>query len=448
MVCLPDTQEEEKALRETAEETVERQEIPNLKRMKGKEQELQHAPGYGIGFLTGILAALACVLIFMLGWITAQRIEQRRSKTDTANLGAEILTDHSTLYKLEEIQNLIEQHYLNEVDGNTLTDYLFRGVAVGLEDDYSDYYSAEELRSVLDSARGEYRGIGVTLSEDMQTHEISVLEVYDNSPAGRAGLQSGDILLAIDGEDISGWGLSEVITIIKGNDSSFLMKVFRSESQEELEVELECDEVERSYVEFDLLEDNIGYIRLTEFTEKAVTQFEGAVQNLNEQGMQKLLVDVRNNPGGLLNSVLNILDGLLPEGLVVYTEDKNGERKEYLADKDRLVTCEIAVLVNGGSASASEIFAGAIQDYELGPVIGSQTYGKGVVQDTYTLSDGSAFKMTTQKYYTPKGQEIDGSGITPDFIIEEETAQTDVDAETAQGEDAMLQKALDILSNH
>ncbi|MCD7817495.1 MAG: S41 family peptidase [Lachnospiraceae bacterium] len=202
-----------------------------------------------------------------------------------------------------------------------------------------------------------------------------------------------------------------------------------------------------TYVSYEMLADQIGYLQLTEFTESAVEQFRDAVEDLNGQGMEKLIVDLRDNPGGLLTSVCDILDEILPEGLIVYTEDKNGNREEYMADDEQSVTCEVAVLVNGSSASASEIFAGAIQDYGLGPIIGTQTYGKGVVQKTYYLSDGSTFKLTVENYYTPNGQEIDGNGITPDIVAEEgddeENSETDIETDA---DDAVLERALQELS--
>ncbi len=378
--------------------------------------------GFGMGFLAGILAALICVCVFLLGWRAAQRArlaQQDESQSEeTENIGAEVLTDYHTLSKLDEIQNLIEKNYLWDVDSDELSEYMFRGIAYGLGDEYSNYYSPPELSTVLDETRGVYFGIGITIEEDAQTHEILIIEVYDGSPADEAGLAAGDKIIEVNGTLTEEMDLSEMTDLIKSQEDSFSMKVLREEAGE-LEVELKCDTVEPTYVESEMLEDQIGYIRITDFTGSAVGQFREAVETLDGQGMEKLIIDLRDNPGGLLDSVKAMLDDILPEGLIVYTEDKSGEREEFSSDEKQLVTCEIAVLVNGGSASASEIFAGAVQDYELGPIVGTRTYGKGVVQDTYTLSDGSAFKMTTRAYYTPKGQNIDGNGIMPDIVVEE-----------------------------
>ncbi len=387
--------------------------------------------GFGMGFLAGVLAAMVCVCVFLLGWRSAQHARLTRQDEaesgETENIGAQVLTDYRTLSKLDEIQSLIEQNYLRDVDSDTLAEYLFLGIAYGLEDDYANYYSPPELETVMDNTRGVYFGIGITIEEDAQTHEIRVIDVYDASPADEAGMESGDVILGVNETLTEGKSLDEVSALIKAQEDTFTLKVLRDGARE-LELELKCDTVEPTYVESEMLEDEIGYIRITDFTGSAVGQFGGALKELDGQGMEKLIVDLRDNPGGLLDSVNEMLDEILPEGLIVYTEDKHGEREEYTSGKEQLVDCEIAVLVNGGSASASEIFAGAVQDYGLGPIIGTQTYGKGLVQDTYTLSDGSAFKMTTKAYFTPKGRSIDGSGITPDIVVEDqEPAATDGD---------------------
>ncbi|MDO4320895.1 MAG: S41 family peptidase [Lachnospiraceae bacterium] len=408
---------------------------------------------FAAGFLLGLMSALLCITVFMLGWSYAQR---KASGTAEEVQGVSVLTDSETLYKLNEVQALIEQHYLNDVDSSLLSSYLFKGIAAGLEDPYANYYSVEELQSVLDSSRGEYFGIGATLMADIRTNEISVLEVYEEGPAFRAGLQPGDVLMSLNDTSLAGSGLSEAVSMIKACDGPFTLGIYRPETEEELQLAMECEEVKLEYVQSEMLENHIGYIRLSEFTESAVGQFREAAEVLKEQGMEKLIVDLRSNPGGLLDSVCDILDEVLPEGLIVYTEDRSGNRQERFADDKRSITCEIAVLVNGNSASASEIFAGAVQDLELGPIIGTKTYGKGVVQQTYTLSDGSAFKLTTETYYTPKGQDINGSGITPDIVVEEpESAgqgspasegESTAGEDSAKETDTVLEKAVEVLS--
>ncbi|MCD7744865.1 MAG: S41 family peptidase [Lachnospiraceae bacterium] len=369
------------------------------------------------GMIFGAVLAAACMIVVMLvpGLI--------RKLTGTGNPGAKVLTQSSTLTKLSEVQQIIEDYYLDEVDGELLEAWLFKGIAAGLDDDYASYYTAEELSDVVDSTKGEYYGIGASIGTDTETGAFYVAEVYADSPAEEGGLQAEDVVRAVDGEAVGELTLTELVTLIKSKDT-FVLTVYRPDAEEELDLTITCSDVIPTYVTYELLETSIGYLKLTEFTESAVEQFQDAVEDLYNQGMEKLIVDLRDNPGGLLTSVCDILDELLPEDdLIVYTEDKDGNRDEYKSDEEPSVTCEVAVLVNGGSASASEIFAGAIQDYGIGPVIGTQTYGKGVVQKTYTLSDGSAFKLTVEHYYTPNGQEIDGNGITPDIVVEDSAVE-------------------------
>lgn len=409
-------------------------------------------PGaFGKGFFAGILVTILFIAAFELGQMVARSgIPGVHDRVEEA--GAAILTDNETLRKLDEVQSVIEQNYLDEIDADLLSAYLFKGVAAGLDDDYAAYYTAEELQSVLDSSRGEYHGIGATLSADAQTGEIVVVTVYEGSPAGEGGLQEGDILLAVDGEPLSGMDLTSVVALIKSKDE-LVLTVYRESEEAELELSVTCGDVEVENVTYRMLEDGIGYICITEFTESAVGQFKDAIGALNDQDMEKLIVDLRDTPGGLLSSVCDILDEILPECLLVYTEDRDGNREEYSSDSSYSIDCGIAVLVNEWTASASEIFAGAIQDYGLGPVIGTQTYGKGVVQRTFTLSDGSAIKMTVQKYFTPNGQDIDGNGITPDIVVEEEPETPGDGSEDAVGgqeaeakeSDPVLERAMEEL---
>lgn len=426
MAYLPET-EEERAIMEAAEK--------------------EHRGSFGRGFIAGVSATLICMLVFTIGWQMAHILEHQSVQTEEKiEQGAQVLTDTETLYKLNEIQAILEKHFYKEIDGELLVSGLFKGVAAGTGDLYADYYSVQELQSVMDSTAGEYFGIGATLSENLETGDILVMEVYEDGPADQAGLQVGDQILSVAEQDAS-MGLSDLVTQIKSSKEEFQMRVYREAEQRELELTMKCGEIKVTHVRYEMKEGQIGYIRISEFTTSAIKQFENAVQELNAEGMEKLIVDLRNNPGGLLNAVCDILDFVIPKGLIVYTEDKNGNREEYKSKGNTLIHCEIAVLVNEYSASASEIFAGAVQDYELGPVMGTQTYGKGVVQKTYPLSDGSAFKMTVEKYFTPKGQDIDGNGITPDIRLEESETELEDAGKQEDGldTDPILEKALEVL---
>ncbi len=384
------------------------------------------------GFVTGILAALVLVLLLSTG-----RILLRRYGPDKAE-GAEVLTSQKTIDKMREVQGLIEHSYLGDVDEEELSAYLFRGVAAGLADDFARYYTEEELNMEQEANRGEYRGIGVTLKETASPQQIQVTTVTKGAPADKAGVQEGDILLRYNETDLADVHLEDVVSLIKSSEDTFQLTVLRGE--QELTFDIECGQVETVSVEYECKEPGIGYIRINEFVTATVRQFRDAVDDLTGQGIKNLIIDLRDNPGGLLNSVCEMLDYILPEGLIVYTERKDGKRSEYRSDDENSLDCNLVVLVNGNSASSSEIFAGAVQDYGLGTIVGTPTYGKGVVQNTYFLSDGSGFKMTVEKYYTPAGQDIDGNGITPDVLVEEEVSE---DGE--ETEDAPLEKALEML---
>lgn len=387
--------------------------------------------GFQAGFLTGAFTVLVCTMI-----LAAVSGLFRRQRQGEEQSGAEVLTSQETADKLEEIQKLIQRKTLGEIDGQELSDYLFRGVAAGLDDAYAGYYTSNELTSVRESNDGAYYGIGATLSQDVNTGEIRVSTVYEDSPAALAGLQEEDQLLRLEDTSLTGMDLSDVITLIREYEGIFHLTVLRDD--QEAELEMACGQVEKKTVKYEITGDDIGYIRITEFDSVTVVQFQDAVDDLMGQGVQGLIFDLRDNPGGLLTAVCDIVDYLLPEGLIVYTEDRNGVGEEYKSDDEHYVNCPMAVLVNGNSASGSEIFAGALQDHEAAVIIGTTTYGKGVVQNTYELSDGSALKLTVEKYYTPNGQDIDGNGITPDYVVEEGDSQE---------EDLPLNKALEVLKN-
>jgi carboxyl-terminal processing protease len=418
MACLPETDDDERTLGGTAKD-----ELP-----EGR---------FSAGFLAGFLLALLCVLIFFGGYWLA-------GHTGTsADDGAGVLTDSSTRAKLKTIQTLIEQNYLDEVDGELLSEGLFAGVAAGLNDVYARYYSAEELKKAQESTSGTYFGIGATISVDPDDGTMQVYEVYEDSPAADAGLLVGDVLKELNGVSLDDVSLADVVSKIQSQKDTFTLTVYRESSAQTLTLTMKCDSVAlMDYVAYELKDGQIGYIQLTEFTGRAVEQFQDAVCDLQEQGMEALIVDLRDNPGGLLTSVCDILDELLAGQLIVYTEDKNGKREEYYSDGEQLITCPVAVLVNGSTASAAEIFAGAVQDYDLGPIVGTQTYGKGIVQNTFQLSDGSAIKFTVSKYYTPNGQDIQGNGITPDLVVEDTES-----SEETEDTDAVLQAALDALQD-
>ena len=397
-------------------------------------------------FLKGLFCGVILVLICMAGCLLhLQWKMNRRAAVSTDSEKTETLDMNLSQVKKKagEIEELINAYYLDEIDEQKVEDTMYTGMVAGLEDPYSVYYSKEELESMEESISGAYSGIGATLTQDPDTGDLSVVSCFDGTPAQEAGLQPGDVITGWNGNSVEGMELSELVSKIKTDPEEQLTLEIERDG-EILEVELTRREVQIPTVEYEMLDDQIGYIRLVEFDEVTADQFQEALEDLENQNMKKLIIDVRNNPGGVLQVVCDMLDQLLPEGLIVYTEDKNGNRKEYTSDEEHQFTKPLAILANENSASASEIFAGAIQDYGIGTIVGTTTFGKGIVQRTFYLSDGTGVKLTVAKYYTPKGHDIHKKGITPDVeteLDEELKNQSSISHE----EDNQLQKAIEVL---
>ena len=344
--------------------------------------------------------------------------------------------------KIAELKKLIDKNYLHDVDEEELQEGIYKGYISGLDDPYSVYYDEEETKSFYETTEGEYDGIGAVLSQNMDTGIITLVQIYDDSPAMKAGLQDEDILYKVDKEEVTGEDLTEVVSHIKGEKGTTVdITVLRGEENEEVTVTVTRDTIQAQTVEYRMLEDNLGYIAVSEFDSVTYDQYQQALEDLQNQGMQGLIVDLRNNPGGNLSTVCDMLDLMLPEGLIVYTEDKDGNRQEMTSDDEHQFNLPMTVLMNGNSASASEIYAGAIQDYGLGKIVGTQSYGKGVVQQIFDLKDGTCVKLTIAEYFTPNGRNINGEGITPDVEVEYEKDENNPDA------DKQLEKAMEILKS-
>ena len=337
---------------------------------------------------------------------------------------------------MQELQSYIDRYFLFDYAKEDEESGIYKGMMAGLGDVYTTYYTPDEYASFMESSNGSYSGIGAMLSQDYNTGIITVVKVFDGSPAAEAGIQPDDILYKVKGEEVTGQDLSLVVTDLKGEEGTDV-EISMMRDTEVLDFTLTRRSIEVPTVEYKMLDENIGYIAISEFDDVTDEQFIAALEDLKTQGMKNLTIDLRNNGGGLVDVTCNILDQLLPEGLVVYTEDKNGERQEEYSDAEHYFDGKMAVLVNGNSASASEIFAGAIKDYGVGTLIGTQTFGKGIVQSLFPLSDGSAIKITVSRYYTPAGNNIHGVGITPNIILERDTESE---------EDNQLQKAMEVLS--
>ena len=424
---------------------MEQEQNENEKQIQNQEDD-QNYESESENFIKGLFCGILLVLICAAGTLfyTRWKIAKIQSGTTAGVTSEKLDLDLSKVKrKTGEIEALINAYYLDEIDAQQIEDTLYTGMVAGLDDPYSVYYTQEQLESMEEATSGEYSGIGATLSQDPDTKEISVVSCFEGTPAEEAGLLPGDVITGWNGNPVSDMELSELVSKIKTDPDEHLTLSIERDG-EELEVELTRRAVEVPTVEYEMLGDQIGYIRLLEFDEVTAQQFEEAMSDLESQGMEKLIIDVRNNPGGVLQTVCDMLDQFLPEGLIVYTEDKNGKRTEYTSDEEHQFTKPLTVLVNGNSASASEIFAGAIQDYGIGTIVGTTTFGKGIVQKIFYLSDGTGLKLTMAKYYTPKGHDIHKKGIQPDVEVElDEDLQNQ--SSISHEEDNQLKRAIRVL---
>ena len=358
--------------------------------------------------------------------------------------GDTVLANREYAKKLRTLENVIDTNYLEEKDEDALAEGMYAGLLYGLNDPYSCYYTAEEYEKQNTETEGSYVGIGVAMQKNPDGG-VKIAECYEGGSAYKAGIKVNDIISAIDGKDITDWEMEEVADYIKNQKADAVsLTVHREGVEEALEISVNIADVELPSVYGEMLDERTGYIEITEFKGVTFEQYKETFERLKKQGMEKLVIDLRDNPGGLLSSVCDVLGQILPEGLIVYTEDKYGNKMEETCDGKHPLNMPLAVLVNEGSASASEIFAGAVQDYGVGTIVGTTTFGKGVVQAVYPMSDGSAVKLTVSKYYTPKGKNIHGEGIEPDISVKMDPElfnQTEITME----EDNQLQAALDSL---
>lgn len=347
--------------------------------------------------------------------------------------------------KLAEISAYVDSLFYFDVDEDYQDEAFYDGIMNGLNDPYSVYYTKEEYEELMEDSSGEYVGIGavVTQAEDKT---VSVVRPIPGSPAEEAGLLADDVFVEIDGVKIVDQELTQVVDMIRGVEGTTAhLKMYRKSVGNYMEFDVKRRVVENLTVETKDIEDNIGYIQVSQFYENTADEFKAAIDKYEEQGAKGLIIDMRDNPGGLLTAVVDMCDYMLDGGDIVTTKDKNGEElSKYTATSDHSVSIPVVLLVNGNSASASEIFAGAMQDTDTAILVGTQTFGKGIVQSVIPLSDGTAIKITVAKYFTPEGNDIHGEGITPDYVVELKDGRTNAVSLEFE-DDLQLQKALELL---
>lgn len=371
---------------------------------------------------------ITCLVLYSNGYI----------KTTTRN------NEYSTLNrKLQLIKSQIEQSYIeNDVDENELKEYAIKGYVAGLGDIYSEYYTAEEMQELLETTEGNYYGIGVYMTVDTSTNLIKIYSVIQNTPAEEAGLKEGDYIVKVNGEEVTGNDFDTISKKIKGEEGT-KVKLTIKRNDEEKDYEITRRKVEVVNVSSQVLDNNIGYIYIQSFEGNVYEQFKEQYENLKKAGITSLIVDVRNNGGGVVQEATKIGDLFTDKGQTLLIEADSKSNETTTKSKEaKTIDMNVVLLVNENSASASEIFAGILQDdVEKATIVGTKTYGKGVIQSVLQFSDGSGLKLTTEKYYTPNHNEINKIGITPDVVVDNYTFTGKLDTEN----DTQLQKAIEIL---
>lgn len=404
------------------------------------QQESKQKKGmFLVGLLAGVLLStlmVGCVYVS----IRFNDLWSRRVRlTSAGGAVAESIVNDDSLKKLEAIEDVIDEYYYKEedIDTNEMIEGMYAGMVASLGDPYSVYYTADEWQALMQDTEGIYYGIGAYVQLDITTGFGKINGVIENTPAQEAGLREDDIIYMIDGEIMQGFELSEIVAKIKGEEGTTVhLTIYREGEDDYLEMDVVRKQIESPTVSYELFDNGVGYIRITEFDDVTVDQFTEAMAVVKGSGAAGLILDLRSNPGGSLSAVVDIARQILPKGLIVYTEDRVGERMEYNCSGENEWKLPLVVLVNGNSASASEILAGAIKDYGIGTLIGTTTFGKGIVQRILPLTDGTAIKLTVSAYYTPNGNNIHNIGIEPDIECE-----YDRDAYYDEGIDNQLEQA-------
>lgn len=420
-----------------------------------EQEEIKNSDG---GFLKGLMVGiLLCALIALVIMFCVEDKSKQEPQTQKVAAQTQDDTEDETKSdtsfdeiesKLLDLQQMVDTYYYyaDDIDMDSIAEDIYAAYVDGLEDQYSTYYTAEELNDMLESLTGTYCGIGAVVSQNVY-EEVVILLPYEGAPAAEAGLRPGDIVLAIDDTELTGMDLDAAVTLVKGEEGSSATFTIRRD-EEIFEVDIVRRQIDIPTVSSEMKDGDIGYVMITSFDTVTVEQFTTAVDDLLAQGARGLVFDLRDNGGGSLDSVVEMLDYLLPECLVVYMEDKYDNRQNYYSEEGCVdESIPMAVLINGNSASASEVFAGALQDYERAEIFGTKSYGKGVVQNLIPLTDGSGIKLTIASYFTPLGRNFNHNGIDPDVEVELEVDENSYDENGYLKDecDTQLQSALEYM---
>lgn len=395
-------------------------------------------------FLSLFLVVFTAMATFFLTMITQMETGEKVVVSQSS------LTDYEALVKkYEEIEALkayIKENYYMEVSDETLLEGMKKGVFDILNDPYSGFMNQDEFEYYMDSTSGEYPGIGIYLAPNTD-NEIEIVSPIEDTPADRAGLLAEDLIIGVNGKTVNADLMDEAITTIKGEPGTpVTLTIYRPSKREKFDVEIVREWIDIKVVKSEMLDETTGYLRLTMFDENSAAEFERHLKELIGLGAKGVILDLRQNPGGYLSSSIDIADMLLGKSLIVYTEGRNGDAEKFYSD-DQKYDVKLVVLVDQGSASASEIVTGALKDHDAATIVGTKTFGKGIVQVVMPFNENTGFKLTTSQYFTPNGVNIHGTGIEPDILVEMDESYYEIQNPTKE-DDNQLQKAIEVLKSN
>ena len=392
-------------------------------------------------YKTIMMIAIAIFITFMITSISLYTYFSNNPTTISLNSKD---TSENITKKLEQYKKIIDKYYLGEIDEEKLTEGAIKGYIEGLGDPYTEYISKEDMEDYLDDTMGNFVGIGIYMIKNTQYDKIQVLSTIKGSPAEKEGIQAGDLIVSVNGTEYKADDMTIASNNIKGEEGTKVtLEILRG--TEKLKYEIAREKVKVNQVEGKVLSNNIGYIKFTSFDETTAEDFKNQYQELAKKGIQSLIIDLRNNGGGIVDQALEIADYITTkDSVLLYEVDKNNKETVRKSEKDPIINMPVIILTNENTASASEILAGALKDLGKAKIVGTKTYGKGVIQQILKLSDGSGLKVTIEEYQTPNRNKINKVGIEPDEKVELPENISNI-LNLKESEDTQLQKAIEML---
>ena len=398
-----------------------------------------------INYFLGLLSGMALMVVAWVALSPLLNIQMPQRNASPAAATAD-LDMNAIAQKIHHIHRIVDTHFIGDFDMDLAMQMMFAGFVYGAGDPYTVYMDPASFRSFREETDGSFIGIGVSITTDREDNRILVIAPFEGSPAYEAGMLPGDKIIRINGYEVFGDAINDAIRMMRGEaGTQVVVTVFRESDQTTFDLPIIRDVIQVETVRSDIINDNIGYIRISQFDRVTYDQFVAAYDRLMAANVGGLILDLRNNPGGLLHIVNDITDILVPEGIITYTEDVTGHRTYALSGPGQ-IEIPLIVLVNGNSASASEVLSGAVRDTGVGELLGTTTFGKGLVQNVFPLPDGSAVKVTVARYFTPAGISIHGDGITPNHYVEMPVELTNNLGRLSMEEDIQLQEAIRIIN--